>query len=288
MAYYQSISKPTAPNSLGLNFDAYRVYVEVKFSGYTSSSPYDVIKIQTQNEDSNAWVDIYSATLTSAAGDIKAIVNLDRKTAKLRAKGYDSDGTTALSLATGFEHPVIFTAKAQKNKSIKGVDYIGTEAASILKNIIEDDPVPIDEKKGFHEGFKRAMKAAYSAINSNDGTDMTEITITSANENSNGLNQLNPQIKNGVVKGKNWCINGTNLPTPFWVIDDKVYTFKETNSDGGTAIAKKCEEVLVPKLSKEVAYIVRKNYASSTPNYNTLTSAVTTLDSLATEKIGLI
>jgi len=262
-----------------------RQYVSISFIGFTSSSPYDILKIRT-SPDASTWTTLDTHTLTTASGVLKTVLPpIPKGTLHIQLKGYDSDGTTALTGSTVTKKCAVMNVKAIKNN----VEPIYAESKKIAEDMVNPANVTLDiDKLGTKKVMWKALSNAYSEINTNDATDMTEYTITSANDTMYGLAQYPLWIRNQITGDKNWVINGSNLNTPHWIIGDKIYKFKATNSDGGVAIAQSCEEALVSHISKAMIAEEKLKHTAGSTAHTELSSAESTLSSIITDKIGLI
>ena len=238
MAYYQQISNiPT--NNMKINFTGVlRQYIEISFSGFASSSPYDKLKIET-SPDNSVWTVVETHELSAAAGTLKTILNkVPRDIAWLRVKGYDSDGTTELTNATSLYKATVDRLKGSAKKKLHDIK---GEAEKILKDSVDSSIVSLRPKQlNDKEMMFNAIKDAYTQIEANDSLDITETTITTG-ATTNGLINYPEWLRTQITTNKNWCINGTDMSIPHWIADDKIYTFKVTGSDNGAAKAKRCE-----------------------------------------------
>jgi hypothetical protein len=286
MAYYLNVTHPTVTHGL-LKFDkGNRQYVTISFIGFASSAPYDILKVET-SPDASTFTTLDTFTLTAASGVLKTVLPpIPAGTLHLRLKGYDSDGSTALTDATELKKCAVVNIKS---KASHNLEPIYTESKKIAEDVIDSGIVTTDiENLNQKKIMWNALSNAYAEINTNDATDMTEYTITGVNNNLYGLAQYPSWLKTQITDNKNWVINGSNLTTPHWIIGDKIYSFKETGSDGGVAIAQSCEEVLVSHISKSMLAEEKLKYTAGSDEHDELTAAETTLSSIITDKITLI
>ena len=143
------------------------------------------------------------------------------------------------------------------------------------------------ERANDKEITARGMLSAISSIETNDNTDIIENTITDA-MTTYGLSLYPAWLRSQITENKNWCINGSDMETPHWILDGKIYTFKETGSDNGQAIAKKCEEVLSAAMSREIIKKEKEQYSAGQGGYLELSLRETDLTSILNEKVALI
>lgn len=288
MAYYQVVKNINTDNNWIKLKGALRYYIEIQFSGYANNSPYDILKLEYSTDKGSTYNVLESHTLTAPSGIIKTILNKVPKTiTNLRLKGYDSDGSTAIGDTSATELYKVNISGVKGDTTTTRVDIL-KESKKIAKDMVDSNVVNIStERANDKEITARGMLSAISSIETNDNTDIIENTITDA-MTTYGLSLYPAWLRSQITENKNWCINGSDMETPHWILDGKIYTFKETGSDNGQAIAKKCEEVLSAAMSREIIKKEKEQYSAGQGGYLELSLRETDLTSILNEKVALI
>ncbi len=275
---------PKPLNSI-LSLHSTTFYIEATWTGLQTD---DIIKVEYSTDNETSYVSAYQFTTGAILGTKKSVVGpIKPHTTHIRVKGYDSDGATALTDEES-KYKAAFLANTKKTMADKERD-ISLDLERVANDSQASD-LSVTLPKGSlraKELWRYAIDEAYRAIEAADGnqTDITRVALSGITWNSTtratyGTEKYPKGIRRGIeAKKSKWVINGAHMSVPHWISNDYIYTFATA------AKAKKCENVLMLKGSKNLLLEARKNYSVGNQKYTQLTAGITTIDSITTEKI---
>ena len=294
MALSFSVEYPIAEGTKGgrhvLPFNSEQQYFKINFSGALST---DKIYIDEFQDGAN-WTNLATITIgTSGSGSIKDLIgDFVVNGSLIRVVGKNSIGSTTYQTSTYIS--------ANKNpKTIKDLNQQVTDlyvhgAKHTVKDVrsriflpsLEDTVSLINAEDNSVLSSSVLNSSLDLAANNLDVLPKTLQIVAMRNDPKTFINGVElksfPVTTNSQISGAGGTITGTNKP--FFIGDNKVYTFSAVSSDGGLTNGRKFLKVFKAAMGKNLYRAIAHDVGSADFHYGTYVAQRDTYNSIASSK----